>query len=541
MIVDTSRPVGAPPNALSEAPESRPSDAQSVEPSLAEETRSVVESSGEATAVRPLVSQAVAGAPEGDAWDEHAAPPLRAPASRQATMAGLAPAADDLQAVDVDRFARGSLLAKRETRRGATAVATPVNYEARDAARGRLIGIPRTAPPPPNTEPVLSSRSAGGYSFVAPHGAVAEESLGRPPKPAPGPLGLSAAEVNGAPVAHLAPASASERDEVDGGTPTDDNGAGTRSSITNLVEDNTSVIIDMGDQITALVESLMAAGPSEELSEIDELVQIGEAVLPVVVQLFPGPLWFDRHKPYKRRPRGRDVSALARAVVAFGGAAAPYLASKLSSDDPEVVYYAILVAAEIPHLDLLDGVARRALDPDDELRAVALEALRYFSTLPQLDAVVRAFAQLSQRPGKDPRRQRLALEALAELRDPRALAALLPRLGDDSEAIVQAAHRGLVLLTAQDFGLAHRKWESWVEQCSQQHRVEWLVDSLMHPDEGLRALAGEEIKQLTQQYFGYHPQLPKRDREVAQRKYREWWENEGRALFRVQIDTDQIH
>jgi hypothetical protein len=96
---------------------------------------------------------------------------------------------------------------------------------------------------------------------------------------------------------------------------------------------------------------------------------------------------------------------------------------------------------------------------------------------------------------------------------------------------VLAAHRALVTLTGQDFGSMIRRWETWAEGWGRAHRVEWLIESLLHPDEGVRTLAGEELKLLTQQYFGYHPALPKRDRELAQRKYREWWELEGRLSF----------
>ncbi len=133
--------------------------------------------------------------------------------------------------------------------------------------------------------------------------------------------------------------------------------------------------------------------------------------------------------------------------------------------------------------------------------------------------------------GKDPRRQRIALDALAELRDMRTLRTLIARLLDPAEAIVAAAHKALVVLTCQDFGVASRRWEAWAEQVAGTHRVEWLIDALGHQDEALRALASEELKQLTQQYFGYHPALPKKDRDLSQRKYREWWEREGRAQF----------
>jgi hypothetical protein len=304
-----------------------------------------------------------------------------------------------------------------------------------------------------------------------------------------------------------------------------------RLSLVEVPLDQPSVIIDMGESVDALVESLLHAPPGSEPREIDELLQIGESALPVLMQHFPGPLWFDRTRNPRRKARGRDVSAVARAVSAFGERAAPYLASLLAGGDTERSYYALLVAGEVIHADLIDPVARRVLDRDESLRALALEVLRSYAVLPQYDVVVRAISDLTERPGKDPRRQRLAVEALGALRDSRTLRTLLVRLSDRDEQVVRAAHDALVVLTGQDFGFAARKWETWVEGWGRAHRVEWLIESLLHSEESVRTVAGEELKLLTQQYFGYHPSLPKRDRELAQRKYREWWELEGRLSF----------
>jgi HEAT repeat protein len=251
--------------------------------------------------------------------------------------------------------------------------------------------------------------------------------------------------------------------------------------------------------------------------------------------MFPGPLWVDAAALRAGKlPRGRDVSGAARALCAFGAKAAPYLAGKLASSDDEVAFYALLVAGEIVHPDLLDAVARRALGADGSggaLRRAALQVLRRYARLPQFATVLRALSDLSERPGKDGKRQRLALEALGELRDGRSLSTLIARLSDSNETIAQAAHNALVQLTAQEFGPAPRRWESWAEQFGAMHRIEWLIDSLMHVDANLRTLASEELKRETQQYFGYHPALPKRERELAQRKYREWWMHEGKAAF----------
>ncbi|MFT3923052.1 MAG: hypothetical protein QM778_10995 [Myxococcales bacterium] len=450
---------------------------------------------------------------------------------------------DGLTAVDLQAVSRLSFTERKRTVSEASFQgirSTAISPEAREAARGRVPGVPRSAPPPPMREsmpPPTASASAaahsvGSYSYVAPVGSVAEESIRANRAPVTVREAKAAAAAKPAveepalrepgPVAAAAAVSRSESAEKPA-----------RTKRLSLVTDAAvpSMIIDMGDHVNALVEALLRAGPSDPLTEIAELVRIGEAVLPVLMQHFPGPLWVDLSLPQRHKVRGRDLSAVARCLAAFGDRAAPYVASKLSTSEPDLCRQALLVAGEIVHPDLLDAVARRTFDANDGVRAVALDVLRNYTRLPQFDAVLRAICDLSARPGKDPRRQKIALEALAELRDMRTLRTLIARLGDPSEGIVKTAQKALVVLTGQDFGYAPRKWELWAEQASGGHRVEWLVDSLGHQEEAMRALASDELKQLTQQYFGYHPALPKKDRELSQRKYREWWEREGRAQF----------
>jgi hypothetical protein len=457
--------------------------------------------------------------------------------------------ADGLTPVDLQALARRS---PGERRRSVTEaqpvpVSSKLSPEAREAARGRVPGVPRSAPPPPVRE--SAPPSAGTYSFVSGTGAISEEKIRSSRQLATQPLAFGIRDVRepapvgpaqAAPVTAPAPmpmaatASAPALQEPSVELPRTEKAASkppARLSLVPAVAPVPSVIIDMGDHVTALVESLMAASPDTEVPQLDELLKVGEGVLPVLIQHFPGPLWFDPKQASRRRPRARDVSAIARCILAFGDRAAPYLASKLATNDADVCRYALMVAAEFLHPALLEPVARRSFDPNDAVRASALEVLRLYTGLPQFEGVLRAICDLSGRPGKDPRRQRLALEALSELRDARALTTLIERLSDPFEGIAEIAHRALVVLTAQDFGDSAARWQSWAELNRGAHRVEWLIEALAHPEGNLRALASEELKHLTQQYLGYHPGMPKRDRDLAQRKYREWWNAEGKAAF----------
>jgi hypothetical protein len=53
----------------------------------------------------------------------------------------------------------------------------------------------------------------------------------------------------------------------------------------------------------------------------------------------------------------------------------------------------------------------------------------------------------------------------------------------------------------------------------------------MHEQRSIRGLASDELRTLTKEYFGYYDDLPKRERERAQARYREWWESIGKVRF----------
>jgi len=292
------------------------------------------------------------------------------------------------------------------------------------------------------------------------------------------------------------------------------------------------VIISMGDHVEEAAQQLARISPEDDAA-IAEIVGLGEAVLPVLVRDFPGPLWFDRHQPHRKLPRGRDVSPVARAITRFGDRAVPYVTSLLDREEADARFYALLVAAELPHRELVVPVARRIFDADAQVAALALDVLRatqrrYEKEHAQVIETLRAAARV---PRRDPAQRAAAARALGELRDRGSLDLLLRLLDARVEVIVDAAHKALVVLTGQDFGIQSKRWIEWVEAARDTHRIEWLIESLLHADEKIRAHAGDELKQLTQEYYGYHPALPKREREIAHRKYRDWWERSGRSRF----------
>ncbi|MBO6933657.1 MAG: hypothetical protein JJ863_01740 [Deltaproteobacteria bacterium] len=299
-----------------------------------------------------------------------------------------------------------------------------------------------------------------------------------------------------------------------------------------LPSETPSIIVEMDESIEDAVRGLSQVGPDSAEAEIAQIVALGEQALPVLTRDFPGLLWFDRSRPHRRLPRGRDISAVARAIAAFGDRAVPYVIPVLDHEGSDERFYATLLASEFRHPMLVEPLGRRVFDRDERTAALAVDVLRMqrrFSG--PLQDVVEGLRAEARVPRSDIHKRVAAARALGALRDVGSLVLFVQLLGSDKPALVQEALRSLVALTKQDFGDNVAKWESWAEQNGHRHRIEWLIDALLHNDERLRADAGEELKRLTQEYYGYHPALPKRDREVAQRKYRDWWSNEGQRRF----------
>ena len=63
------------------------------------------------------------------------------------------------------------------------------------------------------------------------------------------------------------------------------------------------------------------------------------------------------------------------------------------------------------------------------------------------------------------------------------------------------------------------------------NRIEWLLDGLAARDPDIRRSSAEDLRKATGEYFGYHHDLPKREREVARQRWNEWWNQTGRLRF----------
>lgn len=292
-----------------------------------------------------------------------------------------------------------------------------------------------------------------------------------------------------------------------------------------------SVIVDMGAQVHAQVDDLLAAsGKKEQDRLIRGILAIGEAALPVLAQAFPGPLTWTRETGGPV-PHAGDISPVARAFVTFGPRASSYVAGLLSSDDPEVRLYAAIVASEMVSADLMDAVAECVHDEDSGVRRIAVQLLPRFAGFRGFDEIRSVMRRSARIRGKDLSRRWQAIDALAALRDVEMIPKMVDLLREDDDELEKHLHEALVTLTCTDLGRSHRRWTSWWNRNRNRHRIEWLIEGLVHGHESIRRSAGDELKRLTQEHYGYHAGSPKRDRERVARQYRDWWESDGSSRF----------
>ncbi len=166
-----------------------------------------------------------------------------------------------------------------------------------------------------------------------------------------------------------------------------------------------------------------------------------------------------------------------------------------------------------------------AEDAESSARLAALRVLRLRLDRPR----VRALGDKLREELKGPAERAVpAAGALGELRDPLAVPALIDVL-EGPPSLVRTAARALVEIAKQDFGQSRKKWLVWWETHKGADRVDWLLEGLSHKAPEIRFSASEELRLITGEYFGYHFDLPKREREEAKERWQQWWYQSGHA------------
>ena len=292
------------------------------------------------------------------------------------------------------------------------------------------------------------------------------------------------------------------------------------------------VIVALDADHVIMVERLIRGGEAGEKAEA-ELRKLGAAALPAIMDRFPGPTRCDRTVAVSQLPHAREAGVLLTFLVRLGRLSLRDVLARVGDPSPEARFWATYLLTEIVDHEAAPQLVPRLVDDDLAVRRVAALAARAM-----LQAIPRA-APLLVDPlvgvlldaGLSASLRVRAAHALGEVRDARAAEGLILGLESYEKDVGAACHEALIALARHDPTKHKSTWPTWYSQNKQRSRIEWLIDALTDPDEGLREAAGTELKALTKVYFGYYANLPRIEREAAQVRYRKWWDEEGKTKF----------
>jgi hypothetical protein len=260
---------------------------------------------------------------------------------------------------------------------------------------------------------------------------------------------------------------------------------------------------------------------------IDEAIERLDETIAAIGPRFPGALRVGRYQVSGRALRARQYGGLLDLVVRIGPPTAELLIQKLADADRDVRFYAAVCAAELRPRTAVRSLVDRLFDVDYGVRACAIEALAGYP-MRDLDEALAPARAATRSPDLD--RAAAATDAIAQLADVGAVPELIDALELDARH-AEHARRALVVLTKRDFGTTARKWRKWWDENRRRHRIEWLIDALAGKEDELRQAAIDELRRLTGEYFGYHHDLGKREREAAVQRWQHWWLDSGRRRF----------
>ncbi len=279
--------------------------------------------------------------------------------------------------------------------------------------------------------------------------------------------------------------------------------------------------------IDELLDIVEQRRPAELEAAFDEAIARAPEVLPALAARFPGELEFDRYAVTGRPLRAAQYGGLLELVTRLGAAATELLLEKLASPARDVRFYATVCITELRPRSALTALIDRLFDPDFGVRICALEALAGYPAR-DLEASLARIRQALH--ADDAQRVAAAAHAVAELADRDAVPDLLAALAR-GERFAEVARRALLALTKQDLGASERKWQRWWEENSRRHRVQWLIDALLHKESELRTAAIAELRRLTGESLGYEAEAPRRERELAHQRWLDWWRDVGQERF----------
>ncbi len=282
-------------------------------------------------------------------------------------------------------------------------------------------------------------------------------------------------------------------------------------------------------QIDKILDEIETATTGDAEAAFHQAIERADETLRALVRRFPGKLRVHRLAVAGPALRPVQYGGLLELVVRLGPASLEFLIDKMSAPDRDVRFYATVCILELRPRSAATALVERLFDQDGGVRGAAIEALSGYPRHERSQSLARARRAVHS---TDPQVVAHAANAIVALGDTESIGDLIGSLerGDRSSDHVRKA---LIALTAQDFGTSEKKWRKWWAIARRKHRVAWMIDGLVHRDEAIRESSIQELRRLTGEYFGYHHDLPRKEREAAAERWAAWWRDVGMRRFGI--------
>lgn len=284
---------------------------------------------------------------------------------------------------------------------------------------------------------------------------------------------------------------------------------------------------DAIEPIDLVLDRIEAAKEGHAEADLSDAVERAGEALGALNRRFPGKLRVDRFAVTGRHLRAAQYGGLLELVVRLGSVSSDLLIDKMASAQRDVRFYAAICAAELRPRNAVYALAERLFDQDYGVRACVIEALAGYPVHDLGSALARVRRAVHS---SDAEVVGAATAAIVALADVEAIPDLIGAI-ERSDRAGDHARRALVALTAQDFGSSERKWRKWFDGSRKRHRIEWLIEGLGHKEDAIREASINDLRRLTGEYFGYHHDLPRRERDHAAERWVSWWRDIGYRRF----------
>jgi hypothetical protein len=303
----------------------------------------------------------------------------------------------------------------------------------------------------------------------------------------------------------------------------------------SLPDDQLEVVKKPTRTIAEVLDDIENAKEGEAEEAIGDAVERAAETLGELAKRFPGRLHVDRFAVAGRALRAAQYGGLLELTVRLGSVASELLIDRMMSPQRDVRFYATVCAAELRPRNAVFTLVERLFDQDYGVREIAIEALAGYP----LDDLTQALAKARRAvSADDPELVAAATSAIVQLGDVASIDELIDAI-ERADRGAEHVRKALVALTAQDFGLSTRKWRKWYDSAQKRHRIEWLIDGLVHKEDGVREIAINDLRRITGEYFGYHHDLPRKERELAADRWASWWRETGMRRFVHRDDERQ--